>query len=213
MPRALTEDEKRLKELSIIGKAFELFEGKSFRAFRMDDLAKLCKMSKGIVFKYFESKEMLFLKMLEIEYEKLFQDLDKKIIKHNEMTKDEFREFMINYFKRMLNHRIPFMRLLKIKSTILDENQTYNFALRNNQKIHDMYYELSQNLMFKVKGVSLNQISTLLAYQNMVIVGYLNTFVNEGIVKNVIEDANLELFTVDQRQLAIEAFTLYINQM
>ncbi len=99
MPRALTKEERNQKESLILYHAFKLFEETTFKSFRMDDLAKLSNMSKGILFKYFKTKEILFIKMLEREYEKLYSTLDNILIHHNEMTKEEYKELLLQQFR------------------------------------------------------------------------------------------------------------------
>ena len=96
MPRALTTEEIRNKQKLILTGALNLFETRSFRNFRMEDLAHSLGISKGMVFKYFKSKDILFLKMLEIEYETNFDNLEKAIKEHSEMDKKSFFEFMVS---------------------------------------------------------------------------------------------------------------------
>lgn len=211
MPRALTIQEVKQKESYILNKAFKLFENHTFKSFRMDDLAKSANMSKGILFKYFRSKEMLFIKMLEVEYEKLFNSLDKVLIHHNEMTKDEYKELLLIQFEQMLDVNTPIMRLLALKNSVLETNQDYDFAMKNKSKINDLLFELSQNVLLKVNGLSFTQVQEILDIQTIILSGFLNVTIKEGVVKNVVEEGQLNMFMVDYKEVSMTLFQSYLK--
>lgn len=213
MPRALTREEVQKKESKIVKYAFKLFEVHNFKSFRMEDLAVASGMSKGILFKYFRTKEMLFLKMLETEYEKLFTRLDNILIHHNEMTKDEYFELLKKQFEEMLDADTPFLRLLVLENSVLSEHQDYDFAMSNKSKINDLLYELSQNVLLKVNGLSFNKIKEIIDVQRMIASGYLNVHIKEGVVKNVVEDAQLDMFLVDYKGMALKLFKSYLDSL
>lgn len=213
MPRALTASEIKKKETFIMKKALKLFEENTFKSFRMDDLAKLSNMSKGILFKYFKTKEMLFIRMLEKEYERAIYDLDDLLKHHNEMTKEEYKELMVEQFREVLNPKTPLLRLIALKSSVLEVNQDYDFAIKNKTRINDLLYELSQNVLLKVNGLSFTHIQEMLDVQSIIISGYLNNYVKEGIVKNVIEDANLDMFMGDYKEISVNLFKTYLKDL
>ena len=92
MPRAMTEQAKKEKSKFILKKAFELYEKRTFKTFKMDELAQVCEMSKGILFKYFRTKEMLFLSMLDQEYEKMLEAYEYAFLLHDTITPDVVRD-------------------------------------------------------------------------------------------------------------------------
>jgi len=213
MPRALTNQEIRQKEVFILKKAFKLFEDHTFKSFRMDDLAKLANMSKGILFKYFRSKEMLFIKMLEFEYEKFFNETDDMLIHHNEMTKEEFKELLINQFEILLDPETPFLRLIALRNSVLEDYQDYDFAIKNKTKMNDSLYELIQNILLKVNGLSFHAIQEILDVQKIVISGYLNSYIKSKVVQNVVEDAQLDMFMGNYKDISIKLFRSYLKDV
>lgn len=211
MPRALTNQEIRQKEIFILNNAFKLFEDNTFKSFRMDDLAQLSNLSKGILFKYFKSKEMLFIKMLEYEYEKFVNATDDMLIHHNEMTIEEFKGLLMDLFINLLDHNAPFLRLIALRNSVLEDNQDYDFAMKNKTKINDLLYVLVQNILLKVNGLSFNDVQEILDVQKMIISGYLNSYIKSTVVKNVVEDAQLEMFKGNYKEIAIKLFRSYLQ--
>ena len=213
MPRALTHDEIKKKEQVIISGAKNLFRRRTFHSFRIEDLAQSLNMSKGIIFKYFKTKEILFLKMLESEYEISFNKLDEAVKEHPEMTKEEFFEFLVEHFEETLDHDSLFLKLMSIKSSILERNLNYDFALKYKQQLHDLTFEFSQNVLLKVSGFSLNTLVDILAIQRVLIQGYLSNDQRESVIKNVVEDANLDMFQLDYREVTVKAFKVYLENI
>ncbi len=211
MPRALTNEERIKKENFILDNAKKMFENKNFRSFRMEDLAKECSLSKGILFKYFKSKEMLFLSLLEKEYEKNFVMLDDDVKHHAEMTLVEFKEYVLSNYSKSLSDDSLYLRLLGIKNAILDDNQDYDFALKMNSHFHDLLLEYAQNILLKVRGITMEKINNLFQYQLVITIGYLNMSRKSSVVQAVIEDGKLDMLKVDYKELAIKGMKCYLD--
>lgn len=65
MQRAITDEAKDQRRQALLSAALNEFFEKGFAATRMDDVAKRAKLSKGTVYLYFESKEAMFIALLE----------------------------------------------------------------------------------------------------------------------------------------------------
>ena len=63
------EEQKEQRYQLIIAKALELFVKKGYRETKVSDIAKAANMSTGLMFHYFESKEQLYEKLVQIGIE------------------------------------------------------------------------------------------------------------------------------------------------
>ncbi|MDD3626081.1 MAG: TetR/AcrR family transcriptional regulator [bacterium] len=71
------ENLKKTKQQKIIKAAMREFAEHGFRNASTNKIVKLAGISKGSLFKYFETKEKLFFYLLEIVFEKIINDLKK----------------------------------------------------------------------------------------------------------------------------------------
>ena len=212
MPRALTELEIQLKKDFIINHALSLFESTTFKTFLMDDLAAICGVSKGILFRYFSSKEELFLQMLLRTYKETFQRFEQEVQNKNEMSVDELKEVIEKQFVVYLDSKSAFVRLLALKGTLLDEKQSYDTMLDFKNEVNSFMISYAQNIMFKVPTVKLEDLLCLFRFQVLLCVGFSNTNIKEQ-GRSIVEDNDLDSYQIDCYQMTTQAFQLYIKQV
>lgn len=63
---ATREEQREKRRLDILEAALDLFTSKGYGATRTSDIAKAVKMSDGLLFHYFASKEMLYLEIVKM---------------------------------------------------------------------------------------------------------------------------------------------------
>jgi len=76
MPKAFSENEKEIIRAQMLIRGRELFEKQGLKKTSVDELAKVAGISKGAFYFFFESKEELFLEILE----QLEQEIQTKIL-------------------------------------------------------------------------------------------------------------------------------------
>ena len=76
MPKAFSENEKEIIRAQMLIRGRELFEKQGLKKTSVDELAKVAGISKGAFYLFFESKEELFLEILE----QLEQEIQTKIL-------------------------------------------------------------------------------------------------------------------------------------
>jgi AcrR family transcriptional regulator len=76
MPKAFSENEKEIIRAQMLIRGRELFEKQGLKKTSVDELAKAAGISKGAFYLFFESKEELFLEILE----QLEQEIQTKIL-------------------------------------------------------------------------------------------------------------------------------------
>lgn len=100
---------EKTKEKQILDAAIQLFTSKGYQATRMEDIAKMAGISKGLTYFYYKNKEDLFMALTK---------------KAMDLFKDEFREVYLSKGKNGLE------KICDLASRLVD------FA-RNNQILYD----------------------------------------------------------------------------
>jgi AcrR family transcriptional regulator len=211
MARAMTEQAKKEKSEFIIDSAFKLFEEKSFKDFKMDDLAKLCGISKGLLFKYFRTKEMLFLSMLDREYSTMLEQYEKEFNKFEVINPENLKTVLINLTKSVLLPITPLIRLNMIKGTILEQNIDYKFAENQKLGFTNLFNNTFSRIVTKLEGITTEEFMNIFNIHGALLFGYLHSVTTSSVIKQVIEDHNLKQFEIDPTQETIKAIIMFID--
>ncbi len=106
----------RRKE-EIIKIAAQLFSEKSYHDVTMDEIAEKVGVAKGTIYLYFESKEKLYLEILEDRHEAIESLLEKEIAK-NDPAPQKLRKILIIIFK-FYRQNLDVLRILSRDETHL----------------------------------------------------------------------------------------------
>jgi len=98
---------KQKKEL-ILKTALELFAENGFHSTSISQIAKTAKISKGLIYNYFESKKEILDEIIKEGVETIYSNLD---INHNKaLSEEEFIYFIRRSF-RIMHEKIDFWKL------------------------------------------------------------------------------------------------------
>lgn len=212
MARAMTEQAKKEKSEFILDKAFELFEVNTFKSFRMDDLAKKCEISKGLLFKYFRTKEMLFLSMLDREYLKMLQAYEKEFFKNDSITPQDLKDVLIELTRTIFLPNTPLIRLNMIKGTILEQNIDYEFAKNQKLEFAQASGNTFQMIMHKLNGITPDEFMNIFNMHGALLFGYMHSVTTSEVMKKVISDNNLSQFEINPTEATVKAISLIVDK-
>jgi TetR/AcrR family transcriptional repressor of nem operon len=102
-------------KLHILKVAFRLFIQKNFKEVTMQDIVKETKLSKGAFYHYFESKEQLFVEVIDTFY------LGDEMNNQSDFDKSSLKNFYLSYVKHLRN----FIEFIK-KSIGAEKEEDYN---------------------------------------------------------------------------------------
>lgn len=104
MPKAFSEREKEIIKDRLIHKGSEIFAGFGVRKTTIDDLAAAAGISKGAFYLFYESKEDLYMEILEL-FEKTYRQnqLD-ALLKPGRSLEQGFKEMLHQAFRDWKNH-------------------------------------------------------------------------------------------------------------
>lgn len=112
-----TQVAKPTRKEEIIRVAANLFSQKSYHDVTMDQIAEKVGVAKGTIYLYFESKENLYLEILEETYEEIESILEKEIAK-KDPAPQKLRKMLMLIFKFYLEN-LDVLRILSRDETHL----------------------------------------------------------------------------------------------
>ncbi len=211
MARAMTDEAKKIKSDLILNNAFKLFETNTFKSFKMDELAKMSSMSKGILFKYFRSKEMLFLSMLDKEYMTMLDEYNKLFSVYDKITPSVLKEVFTILTRTILLPNTPLMRLNMIKGSILEQNIDYEFAKEHKLRFFESTQVTFGSIMNKLDGLTPEEFMNMFHIHGALLFGYMHSVTESKVIKQVLHDHNLMQFEIDPTEKTIESLNIVLD--
>ena len=116
MPKGSPELTNARKE-EIIAACETLYQTMGFKEITMKEIADYTSFSRPSIYNYFETKEEIFLALLQKEYERWIEDLEAVISSHNAMTRDE----IAGALARTLDRREQLLKLMSMNHYDMEE--------------------------------------------------------------------------------------------
>ena len=102
----------------IIAACETLYQTMGFKEITMKEIADYTSFSRPSIYNYFETKEEIFLALLQKEYERWIADLEAVISSRNAMTRDEIAEALA----RTLERREQLLKLMSMNHYDMEAN-------------------------------------------------------------------------------------------
>ena len=117
MPKGSPELTNARKE-EIIAACETLYQTMGFKEITMKEIADYTSFSRPSIYNYFETKEEIFLALLQKEYERWIEDLEAVISSRNAMTRDE----IAGALARTLERREQLLKLMSMNHYDMEAN-------------------------------------------------------------------------------------------
>lgn len=137
--QATTPRRKKARKEEIIAAAARLFSEKSFHDVTMDQIANYVGVAKGTLYLYFDSKEKLYLEILEHTYQEIEAILEKEVAK-NDPAPVKLKKILKLLLHFYFNHMDALTILSRDETHLIREH--YEFTERWRHKRIDQYQEI-----------------------------------------------------------------------
>jgi len=97
MPKSFTSRESQIIQDALIMKGKDLFVNQGLKKTTVDDLAAAAGIAKGSFYKFFPSKEELYMSILEKEEKELRMNLKEDLIQGNSLKAEGIKIFFMNF--------------------------------------------------------------------------------------------------------------------
>ena len=102
----------------IISACEKLYQTMSFKDITLIEIGNITTFSRTSIYNYFNTKEEIFLAMLQKEYELWIEELREIIAKNKTLTKDKFSDLLA----KSLENRLQLLKLLSMNHFDMEEN-------------------------------------------------------------------------------------------
>ncbi len=135
MPKGSPELTNARKE-EIINACEELYKSKSFKEISLKDIGNATSFSRTSIYNYFQTKEEIFLALLQREYELWIVDLNKIIEENAALSKDEFADKLA----RSLEKREQLLKIMSMNHYDMESSsrpeQLAEFKVAYGESLH-----------------------------------------------------------------------------
>lgn len=211
--RAVSVEQKQERRKVIIGVAKRLFTEKKFADISMREIAEEAKLAKGTIFLYFKTKEELFLAYAREEISSWSEIFEVELNKLKEKPQTITIDNIIAIIDKTLTNNLSLRRIFAIMDETLEQNIDYNTAREFKHFLKAMCSRagciLEECLGFLKPGDG----EKVFFYIFILIVGVQHVSDPSPVIKEVIEDPELNMFKVDFRDTFTQMFKYLIEGM
>ncbi|MEK3713834.1 TetR family transcriptional regulator [Paenibacillus sp. FSL R7-0333] len=211
MKRAMTDSAKAEKAKLILDAAYEIYKMNPFEKIKMTDIAKAAKVSNGTLFYYYSTKETLFMEIVFREYEQRFKKFEDLLLPIEMMTYSEFKVLFLKEMESILDQDSVFIRLIAIKSTILEKNVDYDTTIKGSLGLFHLLDDIVRLLSERLELITAESYYELLQAQNAIIIGYANAASFPAAMLQVLAEHKLDGFKMDFKRDALKAMEYYLD--
>lgn len=186
--RARNAEQKDIRINEILDAATELYDTTIFQNITMVSIAKKINFSRANLYKYFSTKEEIYLYVMLREFHLWIEDLQNTSAKKSFLSEKEFCKL---WAETLFKHE-RFIKLYSINNTVLAKNSSVEILVTYRKKIYNFAIELKKILKNYIPYLTEQQLTYFMQYQLDYIVGlYPKTLLSEN-QKKAIEISNIE---------------------
>ncbi len=191
--RAIGNEQKEERRLAILETAWEMFQVRSYEELTIADVAQAAGLAKGTVFLYFNTKEALFLGILEQQLYQWFSAVDARLEK---LPNPSEILPVAEVISQTLETRPDLVRLLAILHTVLERNITVEEAINFKLFLQTHFIRTGQLLERCLSFLTPGKGAHLLLQSYSLVIGFWHLADNAPVVQQALERPDLAIFKV-----------------
>ncbi|MBL8148988.1 MAG: TetR family transcriptional regulator [Blastocatellia bacterium] len=195
--RARRDEEKQHRRRTILLAARDLLEERAFTEFTIAAVAERVGLAKGTLFLYFETKEKLYLALLEEMLQDWFTDIDLRLDK---LDADIPMQSLSTTLVDSLKNRKLFLTLLSLLESVLEHNIDYETAAKFKWGLLEKVTATGKRLEQRLPSLSLGEGTRLLLHIRALITGLHQMSNTSTVVAKVLEDPAMQVFRIEFEQ-------------
>ncbi|MCY7690698.1 TetR family transcriptional regulator [Bacillus altitudinis] len=210
MKRAMTDEAKALRAQAILDKAAELFETHEYNQIKMSDIAKETKLSKGILFVYFKTKEALFFQLLCREYVKRLERFIEIISETQIKNLQDIKHLFLKELEEIIDKNHMYIRLEAIRTSVLERNVDSDTMLQSKMMLFQKLTEMT-DLLCQNDVINEAQVMDIFQAEAAIITGCKLTATLSDEVITIIENHNMLEFKRDFKTDVMNTMSFYLD--
>lgn len=157
--RARRPEQIEQRRAAILESSTQLFEKHGFDGVSLNAIARQSKIAKSNVYRYFESKEVIFLHILYNDELEWAADLERKLAGYVASNK---LEAVADVLAKSIAERLRLSALMAVMASVLEKNVTEDSVLWFKTSIHKVMSRIAGAIHAAVPKLSADQASLLL---------------------------------------------------
>ena len=143
----MTKETTDIRKEEIINACEKIYETHNFKDISIKSIGEETTFSRTSIYNYYQTKEEIFLALLQREYERWIEELDKMYENNIEMTKEMFAKELA----RTIENRKKLLKLVSMNMYDMEENSrtealiefkiSYGKAIKTIKKCLDKYFK------------------------------------------------------------------------
>lgn len=195
--RAIGEIEKNERRQQILQSAAALFESASYDQVSMLEVARLSGLAKGTVYLYFNTKEELFLALLDEAFGDWFADLQRRLTILPESDPLLRAARLASILTESLQQHQLLLRLLPILHTVLEHNIPYPVALEFKRHLRTHLLQTGEQIEGCLSFLRPGQGAELLLSAYAGLIGLQSMTQSSEVVCQVLQQPEMAMFVID----------------
>ncbi len=195
--RAVHQEQKAERRQAILEAARALFVQMPYAEISMQQVAVHASLAKGTLYLYFQTKEALFLALLEEELAVWFDEMDAWLSDLKSSGRASSPEEFVERLGHSLASREVAVRLIVISQAILEHNIDYPTALKYKQFIHDRMQATGAGLETCLAILRPGQGSRLILWIYLLIIGVQSVAEPAPLLRQALQEPGLQGLRVD----------------
>lgn len=198
--RARSEEQKEVRIQAIVSATERLYDNHRYEEITFVQIAKEAGFTRSNLYKYFKTKEEIFLEFLKHDMKLWKDDLLNNFLDSDYYSIDKFIEIWIDILQR--NQRLT--ELTSILYLHLEKEASYDSLLDFKQSFAKGFEQVTVHLTGKIKGFTVEKVAEFISMQGMIGIGlYQMTDLSENQLK-ILEKPEFAQWKIDFRQRYIE---------
>lgn len=206
----MTDEAKALRAQAILDKAAALFETHEYNQIKMSDIAKETKLSKGILFVYFKTKEALFFQLLCREYVKRLERFIEIISETQIKNLQDIKQLFLKELEEIIDKNPMYIRLEAIRTSVLERNIDSDTMLQSKLLLFQKLTEMT-DLLCSNDVLNEAQVMDIFQAEAAIITGCKLTATLPDEVITIIENHNLHEFKRDFKTDVMNTMSFYLD--
>ena len=206
----MTDEAKALRAQAILDKAAELFETHEYNQIKMSDIAKETKLSKGILFVYFKTKEALFFQLLCREYIKRLERFIEIISETQIKSLQDIKHLFLKELEEIIDKNPIYIRLEAIRTSVLERNVDSDGMLQSKMLLFKKLKEMT-DLLCSNDVINEAQVMDIFQAETAIITGCQLTATLPDEVITIIENHNMYEFKRDFKTDVMNTMSFYLD--
>ncbi len=165
--RARTDEQKEQRISEIVAATARLYETEDYDDITYAAIAREAKFTRSNLYKYFETKEEIFLELIKYDFKIWAEDLSSSVSDGREYTVDGFADLWASVLVR----HPRFMRLLPMLNTTLEVNVSMEKLVEFKKHFFQVMGNVASILLQALPAMTLDRVIDFIRYQGALVVG------------------------------------------